>query len=162
MSDDGLAESPAQKQPQLQQTGRVMVDRDGRLVIRLADEGPFESGEARYVEALDVLVDPATLVDQLLVADRPCRFKELAGYANGTNGNAFYYVQLHDSASALVGNEVPKYEFPVVQEKGTFADSFRLDFEKGLVVALSTSQGKFTAGATVMFVAVKILTGGGG
>jgi hypothetical protein len=162
VAENGLAANAAAKADYPgEQTAPVMVDRDGRQVVRLADAGPFEEGDKRWEQRLTVSIPPSSLADQLLVADRPCRFLETFGYADGTTPAAFYYVQLHNSAYALTGGEVPVFEFPVDQNRGSFSLAYGHDFDTGLVLALSTTQGSFTGGTNKLCATVKVLAGGG-
>jgi hypothetical protein len=158
VSDNGLAEAPADLNPPDDQTSGVLVSRDGQVGVRFCDAAGFPEGEERYTQHHEALVNPAFLVDQILVSDRTCRLTEAVGYANGLAIQTdFFYLGFYDSAKALAGGETPVLEFPVSQNRGSFSIGYEHRFETGLVVALSTAQGTFTAGATVMFAAVKVL-----
>lgn len=143
-----------------QQQSAAAVDRDGRLIVRLADAGPFDEGNERFATRQTVRVPANALIDQIVIEDRPCYFLEMFGFDNGV-GAGWNYVQLHDASSPITNGDVPVFEFPVPREKGQFALAFGFKFSVGLVVALSTTQGAFTGGATELSCAVKVLAGGG-
>ena len=160
VSDTGLAQAVAVSDPPIGQTAPVMVTRDGQLVVRLADAGGLPEGTERFNERVEVIVNPAALVDQLLVAARPCRLLELFGYVNGTDPTMYSYVQLFNQNVALAGGAIPVLEFPVNQDHGVFSQGYEHFFSVGLVVGLSTTQGVYTADPR-LFVAVKALVDGG-
>jgi len=160
VSDTGLAQAVAVSDPPIGQTAPVMVTRDGQLVVRLADAGGLPEGTERFNERVEVIVNPAALVDQFLVAARPCRLLELFGYVNGTDPTMYSYVQLFNQNVALAGGAIPVLEFPVNQDHGVFSQGYEHFFSVGLVVGLSTTQGVYTADPR-LFVAVKALVDGG-
>jgi hypothetical protein len=158
VTDDGLASAPADLNPPNDQIAPVAVSRDGQVAIRLTDAAGFPEGQERYTTHHEVVTNPGALVTQVLVSDRTCRLQECEGYANGAaNLTDFYYLGFYDKAQPVVANDVPVLEWPVEQNRGAFSLAYEHRFETGLVVALSTTQGKFTAGANVLWTAVKVL-----
>ncbi|MDE2102091.1 MAG: hypothetical protein KGL39_32900, partial [Patescibacteria group bacterium] len=71
---------------------------------------------------------------------------------------AVRYLQLHDTATALSGGEVPKYSFPIPAGTATapaiqkFEQNFFTDagisFTTGITFAISTTYATFTDSAT--------------
>lgn len=74
----------------------------------------------------------------------------------GSKSAADIYIQLHETATALVGGETPSVSVPVAAG-GYYETDTRFDFITGLVIAASSTKATYTAlGADDVLISAQI------
>lgn len=92
---------------------------------------------------------PALVGGQVLSGVGPVKLRSLTGYCSDPDEDAQYFVQLHDAAAApLAPGANPLIVIPLRGGFQVFSIVQGVRFTDGIVVALSTTAGVFTAAAS--------------